>query len=200
MAFPKSLQHLIDTFRKSLPGVGPKTAERFAISLAKDRTGKAANIARAIAEMKKALRACGTCFTLSDLDPCTICADTKRDAQLLCVVADPQDILALERTGVYTGRYHVLGGLLSPISGVSADQLTIQRLLERIGSEKIIEVILALDATMDGEATALHIKQRCQSLTVTVSRLARGLPMGSDIEYADEITLTDALTGRRILT
>lgn len=195
-SFPRSLQNLIEAFQKLLPGVGPKTAERFALSLAKNKNGASHTLAKTLLDMQHAIRSCAECFTFSETSPCPMCSDRSRDATLLCVVAEPQDLLAIERTGEFKGRYHVLGGLLSPISGVTPEDLTIKTLLERV-EQGVKEVILAFDAIMDGEATAIHLKKLLAPKGVRVTRLARGLPMGSDLEYADEMTLTDALRGRR---
>lgn len=199
MAFPRPIQHLIETFQKILPGVGPKTAERFALALARKNGAEVKTLVDAIAAAKNGTTTCQVCFDLTEKTPCTVCGDPKRDTSLLCVVADPQDVLAIEKTGAYRGRYLVLGGLLSPIEGRTPEQLKMKELLGMLQDTryKIQEIVLAFDSTMDGEATVLYIKRLLAPSKIRVTRLARGLPMGSDLEYADEITLTDALRGRR---
>lgn len=198
-SFPRPIQHLIETFQKILPGVGPKTAERFALALARKNTAEVKTLVKAIAAAKNGITTCQICFDFAEKTPCVVCTDPKRDSTLLCVVADSQDVLALEKTDAYKGRYLILGGLLSPIEGRTPEQLKMKELQNRFqdSSFKIQEVILAFDSTMDGEATALYIKRLLAPTKIRVTRLARGLPMGGDLEYADEITLTDALRGRR---
>lgn len=199
-SFPKPIQNLIESFQKILPGVGPKTAERFALALVRKNPAEVKVLVTAIAAAKNGITTCQVCFDFTETTPCAICANPKRDGASLCVVAKPQDVLAIEKTGAYTGRYLVLGGLLSPIEGRTPDQLKIKELVERVQGkklQKISEVIFAFDSTMDGEATVLYIKRLLAPSNIRVTRLARGLPMGSDLEYADEITLTDALQGRR---
>ena len=213
MTFPRPIQNLIDVFQKILPGVGPKNAERFALALVRKDVPSVQGLLDAIANIKKQITTCTICFDFAEKTPCAICADTRRDNALLCVVADTQDILAIEKTGAYKGRYLVLGGLLSPIEGRTPDQLKMRELESRIKNKEsshqtstssvsterisIKEIIIAFDSTMDGEATALYIKRLLAPTKIRVTRLARGLPMGSDLEYADAITLTDALHGRR---
>lgn len=197
--FPRPIQQLIDIFQKILPGVGPKNAERFALALVRKDVPSVQSLLDAIASVKKQITTCAICFDFAEKTPCAICADPRRDGAVLCVVADTQGILAIEKTSIYKGRYLVLGGLLSPIEGRTPDQLKIKALELKIKNAElgIKEVILAFDSTMDGEATALYIKRLLAPSKIRVTRLARGLPMGSDLEYADEITLTDALQGRR---
>lgn len=197
MPFPRPIQQLIETLQKILPGVGPKTAERFALALVRKDVPSVQALIGAIANIKKQITTCAICFDFTEKTPCAICADTRRDGSLLCVVAKPQDLLAIEKTDAYKGRYLILGGLLSPIEGRTPDQLKVKELLERAQKNNLKEVIFALDSTMDGEATALYLKRALAPSKIHVTRLARGLPMGSDLEYADEITLTDALQGRR---
>lgn len=198
-SFPRPIQHLIESFQKILPGVGPKTAERFALALVRKNAPEVKALVDAIAAAKNGIITCQVCFDFTEKTPCAICADPRRDGASLCVVAKSQDILALEKTGAYKGRYLILGGLLSPIEGRTPDQLKIKALELRIRNAElgIKEIILAFDSTMDGEATVLYIKRMLAPSKIHVTRLARGLPMGSDLEYADEITLTDALQGRR---
>ncbi|MBI4281390.1 recombination protein RecR [Candidatus Uhrbacteria bacterium] len=197
MSFPRSLQHLIGVFQKILPGVGPKNAERFALALVRSTVPNVQELLDAIGNIKKQITTCAICFDFAEKSPCAICADPRRDSTVLCVVADTQGVLAIEKTSIYKGRYLVLGGLLSPIEGRTPDQLKIKELESRVQKNNLKEVILAFDSTMDGEATALYIKRLLAQTKIRVTRLARGLPMGSDLEYADEITLTDALQGRR---
>ncbi len=196
-SFPRPIQHLIESFQKILPGVGPKTAERFALALVRKNAPEVKALVDAIAAAKNGIMTCQVCFDFTEATPCVVCADPRRDGASLCVVAKPQDILALEKTGAYKGKYLVLGGLLSPIEGRTPDQLKIKELAERVQKFAPKEIILAFDSTMDGEATVLYIKHMLAPLKIHVTRLARGLPMGSDLEYADEITLTDAIQGRR---
>ncbi len=195
--FPRPIQHLIEAFQKILPGVGPKTAERFALALVRKNGVEVKALVDAIAAAKNGITTCKVCFDFTEKTPCALCADPRRDATTLCVVAKPQDLLAIEKTGAYKGRYLVLGGLLSPIEGRTPDQLKIKELETRAQKNNLKEVILAFDSTMDGAATVLYIKRMLAPSKIQVTRLARGLPMGSDLEYADEITLTDALQGRR---
>ncbi len=196
-SFPKPIQQLIDIFQKILPGVGPKNAERFALALVRKDVPSVQGLLDAIGNVKKQITTCAICFDFAEKTPCAICADTRRDSAVLCVVADTQGVLAIEKTSAYKGRYLILGGLLSPIEGRTPDQLKIKDLETRVQKNNLREVILAFDSTMDGEATALYIKRLLAPTKIRVTRLARGLPMGSDLEYADEITLTDALQGRR---
>lgn len=198
MQQPKILTELIEVFER-LPGVGPKTALRYALALmrwgAPDRT----RLAEVVTRLNALTTACAVCGNVTDASPCAICKDPQRDQRMLCVVAEPQDLLAIEKTGSFKGRYHVLGGVISPIDGVGPDQLTVSALETRIrqSPEPITELILAFDSSIDGETSMSFLVSRFKSLVPTISRLARGLPMGSDLEYADEITLSDALTGRR---
>lgn len=196
-SFPRPIQHLIESFQKILPGVGPKTAERFALTLVRKNASEVKVLVDAIAAAKNSITICQICFDFTEKTPCATCTDPRRDATLLCVVAKPQDVLVIEKTDAYKGRYLVLGGLLSPIEGRTPDQLKMKELETRVQKNNLKEVILAFDSTMDGEATALYIKRLLAPTKIRVTRLARGLPMGSDLEYADEITLTDALQGRR---
>ncbi|MBI4276284.1 recombination protein RecR [Candidatus Uhrbacteria bacterium] len=199
--FPKPLEQLIDQFRK-LPGVGPKTAERFALFIGRQSNERVEEFATALLAARAALVLCTTCHGIAERSPCTICADPRREAATLCVVADPQDIHVIERSGAFRGRYHVLGGVLSPIEGVTPEQLKIRELLERVKAsahQGIEEVIIALDPNIEGEATTIYLKRQLAPTGITVTRLARGLPLGADIEYADDITIADAMNGRRIV-
>ncbi len=192
------VQALINEFSK-LPTVGPKTAARLVFHLLNRPRHEAQSLAEAILAVKDTVRFCSTCFSLTERDPCDICCDEHRDTAIICVVAEAKDIYAIERTGVFSGRYHVLGGLISPMDGVGAAQLHVKELVERIGFEMPTEIILATNPNAEGEATALYLSRLIQPLSVKVSRLAYGLPIGGDLDYADEITVARALEGRRAL-
>ncbi len=190
------IARLIEEFGK-LPGVGPKTAQRLTFYLLRRPAEEAHALAQAIVDVKEQIIFCHVCFNLSATDPCQFCADTNRDHTRICVVEEPLDILALDRTGSYKGVYHVLHGSFSPMEGVLEDDLKIRELAERVGQGGVQEVILATNATVEGEATANLVKMRLQDSGVHVTRLAQGLPIGSDLEYADDYTLSRALEGRR---
>lgn len=188
---------LIDELGK-LPGIGPKTASRLAFFLLRAPREDAIALAEAILEVKEKIRLCSRCFNITESDPCVICADASRESAI-CVVQEPLDVVALERTGQFKGRYHVLHGAISPIEGVGPDQLRIQELLQRVRTENPDEVILATNLDLPGEATATFLHRLLVPLGVNVTRPASGLPVGGDLEYADEITLGRALAGRRAL-
>jgi recombination protein RecR len=192
------LSALIGELEK-LPTIGPKTAARLAFYLLSAPKDDAEALSRAILEVKEKVRFCSRCFALTQSDPCGICSDERRDASTLCVVAEPKDVYAIERTMSYRGRYHVLGGLISPIEGVGVEQLKIKELLDRVAEEKITEVIVATNPNAAGESTALYLARQLSPLGVKVTRLAYGLPIGGDLDYADEVTLSRALEGRRSL-
>jgi recombination protein RecR len=196
--FPKPIEDLIAQLG-TLPGVGPKTAERYAFSLLKRSSVERAKLAQAIVATDLSLKPCSACRNFTETDPCAICGDAKRDRDVICAVASEQDLLAIEHTGEYRGLYHILGGTLSPADGVTPDDLTVRELLSRARAAKPREVILAFDPTIEGESTMLYLARQLQPLGVRVTRLARGLPIGSEVGYADEVTLTDALKGRREL-
>jgi len=181
-----------------LPGVGPKTASRLAYHLLRASRDEAISLAEAILDVKERVRLCSICFNTTELDPCAICADANRD-QTICVVEEPLDVLALERTGQFRGRYHVLHGAVSPVEGIGPDQLKIRELVDRVEREHPEEVIVATNLDLPGEATAAYLHRLLAPLGVTVSRPASGLPAGGDLEYADEVTLGRALVGRRVL-
>jgi recombination protein RecR len=182
-----------------LPGIGPKTAQRLAFFLLRMPPETARELAQAILRVKEAVVYCSACLSITDRDPCAICSDPNRDPSLVCAVEEPLDLYAIERTGAYQGLYHVLHGALSPIEGVGPDELKLQELLKRLKSGTVKELILATNANVEGEATAMYIERLVKPLGIAVSRLARGLPVGSDLEYADAITLARALEGRRFL-
>ncbi|MGI8623924.1 MAG: recombination mediator RecR [Solirubrobacteraceae bacterium] len=198
------IQRLVTELSK-LPGVGGRTAQRLAFHLLRTSPDDALGLADAIREVKERIGFCEVCFNLAEGPRCTICTDARRDTALICVVEEPFDVIPIERTSEYRGRYHVLGGALSPIDGVEPEDLKIAELLRRVGAaaaeDPVEEVVLATNPTTTGEATALHIADalRTQAPEVAVTRLASGLPVGSDLEYADEVTLGRALVGRRAL-
>ncbi|MFN2528396.1 MAG: recombination mediator RecR [Candidatus Baltobacteraceae bacterium] len=192
------VQALINEFSK-LPTVGPKTAARLVFYLLNRPRNEAQALAEAILAVKDRVRLCSICYSITEEDPCPFCTDERRDRSLLCVVAEAKDIFALERTSAYKGRYHVLGGLISPMDGIGPAQLRVKELVERIGSESPHEIIIATNPNAEGEATALYLSKLLSPLGVSVTRLAYGLPIGGDLDYADEITLAKALEGRRTL-
>ena len=190
------VQDLIDELGR-LPGVGPKSAQRIAFHLLKVSREDAMRLSRAIGEMKDKVTFCRRCFNIAESELCSICNDDRRDATLLCVVEEPRDIVSVEKTGEYSGRYHVLQGAISPIEGVGPDQLRVKELLARLDAETIAEVILCTNPNIEGEATALYLGRLLKPLGLKVTRIASGLPVGGDLEYADELTLGRALEGRR---
>jgi len=190
------VQTLIDELGR-LPGIGPKSAQRIAYYLLKAAPEDANRLAKSITEAKARVSWCRRCFNIAQGELCAFCRDDRRDAALLCVVEEPRDIVAVERTHEFTGRYHVLQGAISPIEGIGPEQLRVKELLRRVGDESITEVILATNPNIEGEATAMYLAKLLQPLGVTVTRLASGLPVGGDLEYADEVTLGRALEGRR---
>jgi len=192
------VQELIDELGR-LPGIGPKSAQRIAFHLLKITAQDAGRLAAAITTVKERIRFCWRCFNVTESEECDYCSDPRRDPSLVCVVEDPRDIVAVERTGEYRGRYHVLGGAINPLEGVGPDQLRVKELYARLGGEGIDEVILATNPNLEGEATAMYLSRQLKPLGVKVTRLASGLPVGGDLEYADELTLSRALEGRREL-
>ncbi len=182
-----------------LPGIGPKSASRIAYFLLRSQREQALALAEAIIEVKERIVLCSRCFNVTEADPCAICSDPSRDASMICVVEEPLDVLALDRTGEFRGLYHVLHGAISPVDGIGPDRLRIRELVERVKSEHPIEVILAMNPNIEGDATAMYVARQLVSLGVTISRPASGLPVGGDLEYADEVTLGRALVGRRAI-
>jgi len=180
-----------------LPGIGPKSAARLAYYLLRMPEAEARALAEAIIAVKDKTVLCSSCQNITDSDPCTICTSEERDHSIICVVEEPLDILALERTGRYKGLYHVLHGVLSPMDGIGPEDLKIKEFLERIKTGSVKEVILATNPNLEGEATAMYIQKLLSPLGLRLTRLARGLPVGGDLEYADEVTLTHALEGRQ---
>lgn len=195
-SFPEPLERLVEELQR-LPTIGPKTALRLAFHLLGAPSEEVQALASAMVEVKEKLRPCGRCGNLSDRELCALCRDPRRDPALLCLVATARDLLAVERTREFRGTYHVLGGLISPLDGIGPDQLRVAELLERLDSEPIREIIVATNPTVAGEATALYLHRILGARSLKVTRLALGLPMGSDLEYADELTLGRAFAGRR---
>ena len=196
--YADAVQAVIDELGR-LPGVGPKSAQRLAFHLMKLSVEDTSRLTSAIDEMKVRIRFCDRCFNISEAEVCPVCADDRRDGSILCVVEEPRDIVAVERTGEFGGRYHVLGGAISPIEGVGPDQLRIRELLARLDEEGVTEVILATNPNIEGEATAMYLARLLGPLGLVVTKIASGLPVGGDLEYADELTLGRALEGRRRL-
>ncbi len=194
-AVPESVTRLIEAFSR-LPGIGPKTASRLTYYLLRAPDELAQTLATAIAELKTKTRYCSRCYNITENDPCAICQDPNRDKTQVVVVEEPLDVLAVERTGAYQGRYHVLHGAISPVEGVGPDDLKIRELVARVQSEGVLEVIIATNPGMEGDATAMYIQRQLAPLGVKVTRLARGLPVGGDLEYVDAVTLLRALQGR----
>lgn len=194
--FPTSIENLIQELKK-LPGIGEKTAERFVFHLLGRGRLAAVQLADALYALDRSIRACSECRSVSESDPCRICRDPSRRSDEVCVVADQQGLSAIERTGAYKGKYFVLGGLLSPIEGVTPETLGIEALDARLRGGSVRELLMAVNPTIEGEATMNYLSRRYGTALPRVTRLARGLPRGADLEYADEVTLSDALTGRR---
>ena len=197
-SYAPPVQALIDELGR-LPGVGPKSAQRIAFHLLKLPVDEANRLSRAISEAKAKVRFCDRCWNVAEDELCTICADDRRDTKVLCVVEEARDIVAIERTGEFKGRYHVLLGAISHIDGIGPEHLKVRELLARMGAEDIDEVILCTNPNIEGEATAMYLARLLRPLGVKVTRLASGLPVGGDLEYADELTLGRALEGRREL-
>jgi recombination protein RecR len=198
MDFAEPVNRLIEQFRK-LPGIGTKSAQRLAFFILKMETRDAAEIAESILEVKRTIRRCSVCNNLTDVDPCQFCTAPTRSDRLLCVVEESNNILPVEKTHTFNGRYHVLMGSLSPLKGVSPDQLGIHSLLQRLDSQKVEEVLIATNPNAEGETTALYLSRLIKPLGIRVTRLALGLPVGGDLEYADEVTMAKAIEGRRDL-
>jgi recombination protein RecR len=194
--FPASIENLIQEFKK-LPGIGEKTAERFVFHLLGRGREAATRLGDAIFALERSIIICGRCRSVSETDPCRICRDPARRDDELCIVADQQGLSAIERTGAYRGKYFVLGGLLSPIEGVTPETLGLDALDRRLQGGTVRELLMAVNPTIEGEATMAYLSRRYATSLPRVTRLARGLPRGADLEYADEVTLSDALVGRR---
>lgn len=196
--FAPSITRLIDEL-KHLPGIGQKTAQRLAFFLLRADREQALALADAIRDAKEKIRECSICNNITDTDPCLFCASSTRDKRLICVVEDATNIQAVERTRQFSGLYHVLGGALSPLQGIGPDQLRIKSLIERLKSGTVEEIIIATNPTAEGEATAVYLSKLIKPLGVRVTRIAMGIPVGSDLEYADEVTMLKAMEGRRDL-
>lgn len=197
-AYAAAVQELIDCLGR-LPGIGPKSAQRIAFHLLKVDSEEANRLARAIVEVKDKVGFCTRCFNIAEGELCTVCADPRRDAHVLCVVEEPRDVVAIERTREFRGRYHVLQGAIDHLQGIGPEQLRIRELVQRVGDEGITEVILCTNPNLEGEATALYLSRTLDVPGLTISRIASGLPVGGDLEYADELTLGRALEGRRVV-
>jgi recombination protein RecR len=193
--YPEPMNALINEFQK-MPSIGPKSAQRLAFYILGLSESEAGALTEAVKHVKASIKNCSICHNITVSDPCVYCADTSRDHSLICVVSEPRDIVAMEKTRGFKGVYHVLGGLLSPLEGITPETLRIKELLKRIEQQKAKELILAVNPTVEGEATALYLSRLIKPLGVKLSRIAYGLPVGSDIDYADEVTLTKAFEGR----
>ena len=199
MPFARPIARLIDQLTR-LPGVGPKTAQRLAFHLLRMEQADVDQIASAMVDARRRVRRCAVCGDLTDQELCPVCSDPARDHSIICVVEDPRDVAAVERTRGFSGTYHVLHGALSPLDGIGPEQIGIPALLSRVKGGQVREVIIATNPDVEGDATALYLGEAMRALEVRTTRLARGLPVGGDLEYADEVTLAKALEGRRELT
>ncbi|HSH24424.1 MAG TPA: recombination mediator RecR [Massilibacterium sp.] len=198
MYYPEPISKLIDSFMK-LPGIGPKTAVRLAFFVLNMREDDVLDFAKALVNAKRNLTHCSVCGNITDRDPCMICDDSHRDKSVICVVEDPKDVIAMEKMKEYNGMYHVLHGAISPVDGIGPEDIKISELLQRLHDEQVKEIIVATNPNIEGEATAMYISRLVKPTGITVTRIAHGLPVGGDLEYADEVTLLRALEGRREL-
>lgn len=198
MQYPEPISKLIDSFMK-LPGIGPKTAVRLAFFVLSMKEDDVLDFARALVNAKRNLSHCSVCHNITDRDPCYICEDQSRDRSVICVVQDPKDVIAMEKMKEYTGLYHVLHGAISPMDGVGPEDINIPDLLKRLQDDTVQELILATNPNIEGEATAMYISRLVKPTGMKITRIAHGLPVGGDLEYADEVTLSKALEGRREL-
>ncbi|EUJ16732.1 recombination mediator RecR [Listeria kieliensis] len=196
MHYPEPITKLIDSFMK-LPGIGPKSAARLAFFVLDMKEDDVLNFAKALVDAKRNLTFCSVCGHITDQDPCYICSDTSRDRSVICVVEEPRDVIAMEKMRDYNGLYHVLHGTISPMDGVGPEDINIADLIKRLQNEEVEEVILATNPNVEGEATAMYISRLVKPSGIKVTRIAHGLPVGGDLEYADEVTLSKALEGRR---
>jgi recombination protein RecR len=196
--YPEPISKLIEGFMK-LPGIGPKTAGRLAFYVLNMKEDDVLDLAKALVNAKRNLTYCSECCNITDIDPCYICKDQHRDRSMICVVQDPKDVIAMERTKEYDGLYHVLHGAISPMDGIGPEDIKIPELLKRLQDEEVQELILATNPTIEGEATSMYISRLVKPFQIKVTRIAHGLPVGGDLEYADEVTLSKALEGRREL-
>lgn len=196
MKYPVPVAKLINELNK-LPGVGPKTAQRLSFYILKEPPEEAEKLARAIVEARRSVKYCSVCSSLTDIDPCAICSSANRDRSIICVVEDPRDVISIEKSREFRGIYHVLKGAMSPMDGIGPEDLTIRELLERLKNGKVKEVVLATNSSVEGEATAIYVARLIQPMGIRVTRIAHGIPVGGDLEYADEVTLARAFEGRR---
>ncbi len=196
MQYTKPLANLIEFFQK-FPGIGPKSAQRMAFHLLKMPLHEVEKFSQVLVDAKQNIHYCEVCFNMSASNPCEICQSTRRDRTIICVVAETKDLIAIEKTREYQGLYHVLQGVMSPIDGIGAEDIRIKELLQRIAKDDVQEIILALNPSVEGEATSLYLTKLMKPFNIKISRIAFGLPIGSDLEYADEITLARAIEGRR---
>ena len=195
---PPALERLMSDLTR-LPGIGRKTASRLALYLLRRPAAQAMNLSASLAELHASIRLCSTCFAFSEHDPCVICADARRNARLVCVVEEPGDLMAIEKTGAFDGVYHILHGVLAPMEGIGPDELKVRELFRRVRSGEIEEILVATSSTVPGEATASYLIDHLADMPVTVTRLACGIPMGMDIKYADEHTLSRAVESRQLM-
>lgn len=198
MFYPEPIAKLIDSFCR-LPGIGPKTAARLAFFVLRMKEEDVIDFAKALVNVKRNLTYCTVCCNITDTDPCRICSDKSRDVSVICVVQEPKDLVAMERTREFHGHYHVLNGAISPMGGLGPDDIRIAELVRRLGDERVQELILATNPNIEGEATAMYLSRLVKPFGIKVTRIAHGLPVGGDLEYADEVTISKALEGRREL-
>lgn len=196
MFYPEPIAKLIDAFTH-LPGIGPKTAARLAFHVLRMKEDDVIDFAKALVNVKRNLHYCSVCCNITDVDPCRICQDKSRDASAICVVQESRDLVAMERTKEFQGYYHVLQGAISPMEGIGPDEIRVAELLKRLSDERVQELILATNPNIEGEATAIYLSRLVKPFGIRVTRIAHGLPVGGDLEYADEVTLSKALEGRR---
>lgn len=190
------ITRLIEEFSK-LPGVGRKTAQRLAFHVINMNTNDVEALSKAIIDAKRNIKYCSECCNIADTDPCSMCSNKNRDSSVICVVEDPRDVAAMERTREFKGKYHVLNGVISPMDGIGPDMIKIKELILRLGNQDVTEIIMATNPTIEGEATAMYIARLVKPMGIKVTRIAHGLPVGGDLEYADEVTISKALEGRR---
>ncbi|EFM09586.1 recombination protein RecR [Paenibacillus curdlanolyticus YK9] len=198
MYYPEPIAKLIDAFTR-LPGIGPKTAARLAFHVLRMQEDDVIDFAKALVSVKRNLHYCSVCCNITDVDPCRICQDKNRDHAVICVVQESKDLVAMERTKEFSGYYHVLQGAISPMEGIGPDQIRVAELLQRLSDERVQELIMATNPNIEGEATAMYLSRLVKPFGIRVTRIAHGLPVGGDLEYADEVTLSKALEGRREL-
>lgn len=196
MYYPEPVAKLIESFTR-LPGIGSKTAARLAFHVLRMKEEEVTEFARALVGVKRHLQYCSVCCNITDVDPCRICSDKSRDPSVICVVQEPKDLVAMERTKEYHGYYHVLHGAISPMEGIGPDEIRMAELMKRLSDERVKELILATNPNIEGEATAMYLSRLSKPFGIRVTRIAHGLPVGGDLEYADEVTLSKALEGRR---